>query len=690
MSYGATSVGDLERDSPQPVVAAADNRTPRTIAAVTTLAASLFVVGAVADSRSSLPSLEQRQQQTLSLDELPVGETDTEAELEDANADSTMTLRTYTQGYNPDEPTVRTNLYPWKLIVEPFKETVLVVDSDEAAEEDSYTWTITSEAGEVVYSVADAGSEISFEFAAPTTQFSVAVERFDGESGESVDSVEDSVMNKYVRREFRDVTDEDLEAYFDAMEIFVNTDLDEGRELYGDKFVNSEYLGFKHSSVCIHGGLSFFTGHIAFTMEVEQTLQLIDPSVTEPVWNYVLDAQLYGSDFSTMNPLFSMEQFGPVETTNENHWIEGRLAGAPMPDLDFAYAAGYPIGNFQEPDGEPAHNSFGILTTSINQDPSQFATRAGSYCDLDIDFALPGCDQLLGCLDTDNLGDLRSCMEPKMDGFVHKLLGGWFDCPLSLLDMNLEFPELSEVWGRIGYNSLAYWDDMSMKGYIDCPDTCDASMSFSDCLCTTSESKLADYGFSSVEELDFEAAYDMLDGGSVVNAISKDPVIADFLTENDDGYLHFDGLTEEQSGDVWVWLGRYLTNPGKIGTLETQSSAADPLFWALHPILDKTLSFLRLTPAGADDVFDYDWPEDDKCYGFGPDDTLPFQGLFGEELDNVHDYVNTELFELLDPVNPNHPYVYADFDFGIQDDNTGDVLCYVEDDIDPLTMKLSH
>ena len=41
---------------------------------------------------------------------------------------------------------------------------------------------------------------------------------------------------KYVRREFRELADRDLEAYFDALSTIYHVATDEGVALYGDKY----------------------------------------------------------------------------------------------------------------------------------------------------------------------------------------------------------------------------------------------------------------------------------------------------------------------------------------------------------------------------------------------------------------------------------------------------------------------
>jgi hypothetical protein len=101
-------------------------------------------------------------------------------------------------------------------------------------------------------------------------------------------------MCKYVRRELRDLTDSDREAYFSAMEVIAKVAEHEGKATYGNKFKNLAYFAQKHihGPGCspYHGGLSFVTAHAAFTLELDQALQLVAPSVATPYWDYTIDS----------------------------------------------------------------------------------------------------------------------------------------------------------------------------------------------------------------------------------------------------------------------------------------------------------------------------------------------------------------------------------------------------------------
>ena len=104
---------------------------------------------------------------------------------------------------------------------------------------------------------------------------------------------------KYIRREVRSLTETDRTKFFKALKVFYDTDLEEGKKLYGEKFNNAEYFLLKHlngagRSDCDHwhDGAAFVNKHLAFTLEAEQSLQSIDKTIAMPYWEYFQDAYL--------------------------------------------------------------------------------------------------------------------------------------------------------------------------------------------------------------------------------------------------------------------------------------------------------------------------------------------------------------------------------------------------------------
>ena len=148
--------------------------------------------------------------------------------------------------------------------------------------------------------------------------YDVAVEAhgMDGDAGNHATTrYRATMMCKYVRREMRDLTDDERRRYLEAMEQVAMLPLADGQALYGNKFINLESFAVKHihTQECspFHGGLSFITSHAAFTLQIEQALQAIDPSISQPYWDYTLDAFMLGHDWD-QSVIFDRDWYGKV------------------------------------------------------------------------------------------------------------------------------------------------------------------------------------------------------------------------------------------------------------------------------------------------------------------------------------------------------------------------------------------
>ncbi|KAH8065321.1 hypothetical protein JL721_8279 [Aureococcus anophagefferens] len=169
----------------------------------------------------------------------------------------------------------------------------------------------------------------------------------------------DAVVCKYVRRELRQLSGDDREAYFAALEQVHRTSSADGKRLYGAKFRSQKTFLLKHlgedtvkGCSVFHGADAFLTGHAAFTLELEQALQAVDASVSAPYWDTSLDDEKRGAAWADGLELFGEDWFGaragaggpkldyPALTTGRfayvdvpayaagDRWRRGRAAGA--------------------------------------------------------------------------------------------------------------------------------------------------------------------------------------------------------------------------------------------------------------------------------------------------------------------------------------------------------------------------
>lgn len=64
--------------------------------------------------------------------------------------------------------------------------------------------------------------------------------------------------------------------------------------------------------------------------------------------------------------------------------------------------------------------------------------------------------------------------------------------------------------------------------------------------------------------------------------------------------------------------------PGAVGAMSGGAAPQDPIFWVLHPMFEKALHILQLSP-GYRDTYDMTWVAG-ACYGSGYADLVPFSG----------------------------------------------------------------
>jgi len=88
-----------------------------------------------------------------------------------------------------------------------------------------------------------------------------------------VEWVETSVLSLYVRRELRTLTEDDRDAFFDAAQVLFSIPTNEGRELFGDRYVSVGTFAMDHNTLAgnkdcdhLHDGLGFLMNHGALTV----------------------------------------------------------------------------------------------------------------------------------------------------------------------------------------------------------------------------------------------------------------------------------------------------------------------------------------------------------------------------------------------------------------------------------------
>ena len=91
----------------------------------------------------------------------------------------------------------------------------------------------------------------------------------------------------------------------------------------------------------------------------------MDPSISVPYWDYTVDAEALGTDWQS-SIVLSDAWFGPVNNSRTGDVLVGKYFGRlPIPRA-----------------AAPEHNGWGLVTDSVNNNPSPVLTRDASICGL--------------------------------------------------------------------------------------------------------------------------------------------------------------------------------------------------------------------------------------------------------------------------------------------------------------------
>ena len=357
---------------------------------------------------------------------------------------------------------------PWDALAEPFKKQLFSIDtftiSDKIVDVSDYIvcWSIDNNifhGDDTLIMLNNTGiydASVSITTKLSNTMTSNTVYTYDF-----------TLAVKYVRREIRTLTDEDRESFFTALELLYSLSETEGQRLYGSKFHNAEYFSYKHltgagTTDCDHwhDGAGIITHHMAFTLEFEQSLQSINPSIANPYWEYGMDTYLY--DHWSESPIFDADWFGMSSPTNPEHKIDdgGRWAELLVPDGDtYSEWSIVDTGSLN-----PYVNGFGHMRSPWNNNPFQQLGRHNKTYSMTQYETMPDCSVLQSCFKSTSLADLNDCSNGQTHGPVHILIGGaWGDGTL------FDDEDISMVQKP---DKLLFFKVLWRMGYTRCPDTC--------------------------------------------------------------------------------------------------------------------------------------------------------------------------------------------------------------------------
>jgi hypothetical protein len=595
--------------------------------------------------------------------------------------------------------------YPYlqngEVLLEPYKATTVAISfsDDTDADDYSYSWTI----GDSAYS----GSTISATMTTTGT-YGVSIAVTDSNS-DSVCTFSQTAYVKYVKRELRTLTEADRNKVLDAAAALWKYNEADGQALYGDAYVPLQTFVEVHSLasndiLCdqYHEGSGFLTHHLALGLSFEASVRAVDPSVTIPYWDFTIEGEYVSninggspSDMLEMSPFFTADWFGSVD--ENNHIADGRWAHALMPSTS---------------DESLTHNSYGYIRSYWNNNNDPEVSRAlFNVCGSEpVHKTIPDCKIHYSVLNAESLGDFQTLSPGDGHGPLHVQTGGvWGGCTQAVADLKSKWESVFKgdvkeedlvaagmdptrfynKWGKTGQREAMFdtaitgeyfhiyrsmWRSHmcaadKTPGLLVCPESCDADTPFEECSCQV----------------------DALVNGET----TTDNLLGCVL--NEDNQAYFKAAFPGEFIDDLVTMAA--TASVMEGEMVESASTADPLFWFIHPVIERLLQAKRLpdvtsmgsntiskwsvVDGSAESFKEYSYysfeanqmpfhSEAYTCTGHAAADPAlpsrltmtPIMYTNGADVDGDGVISNMEFFYALDPNNPDmNDYVFDNFNW---------------------------
>jgi len=522
--------------------------------------------------------------------------------------------------------------YPWlvgHMLAEPYKECILTVKGVVEETRSEFFWKIrgTEEEEDRIF----VGKTVVLTFPGPGIR-QITLQHRDNQGG-IVRETSAEVHVFYVRRELRVLTDSDRTSFLDAMSLMYRIPQSYGQELFGPDYRDIGYFAGLYSKLTsdracdhINEGPGFLVAHSALTVAFEKVLQLIDPAVTVPFWDYTLDASLSrrnGMDSERLckSDVFSASMMGGITDLENGQIGEGRWAKIPM-SLDLWPSA-----------QNATSNAFGMLRQPWNLNPSPFLSRSREFIGVTPP-NLPCCQEYADQLKLTSWMDFSIQIQGAPFAPLSNLIGGSFGACYSTKLEKFGYPQ--ENIDKILDSGvlLTLPRKMWRSHLLECPETCNPNK-IEMCKCTC-------------PDLSFWAA-NSVEAGNILSSIH--PIF------NEAGMQ-----TNEQGENIAYKIievfcnGEENTQP-YYGDLMDPGSPLDPIFWLIHSTLDRLWQWKRVN--GFEDE---SWPVNEEfCYGHQENDVTEIGSIMGQILD-MQPLTNGQIAALLSPsATVIKPYIYDNF-----------------------------
>ena len=556
-----------------------------------------------------------------------------------ATDDGTVTLAMTNEYERSSGRQIGDGLYPF-YVADVSKPTKLALSDGSAT-----IWVILDADGNTWYESAAEEAELELTFGAVGT-YTVQVT-----TPRSWGYTEYTVSARLVRREIRNLSDEERERFFAALHRVYVTEQAEGENLYGPNFRSAAWLVREHLYGAAdiecdhwHDDAGILNHHIGITWQLEQSLYSIDNTTAAHYWDYTLDAI---EDYDWWDsPIFGDDWFGSPITNNSHKVVTtGRWAYTPV----LTGARGF----------SNITNPYGLLRSPWNTNPTPYLMRSrytlGHLGDGYTSFPACSCFSSF-MMDSSWIGTMLFALNGALHGPVHIMVGGhWSYNPgkWSALSNELSFSDAMLLISK------AFW----RQGWTRCPSSCSADTPADECVCSCPESVRGNRTAAEIFEL---AGLWNLNPNS------------DLLT-----LMANNGVSDDDLLDL-------LCEVGHPGEMFTSAAPQDPTFWPLHGLAERFVQYARVLKLAGTLTFSEDWgyahatnlPSDTglvcdwsgvheasverrettmptcvkgTCPGHKIDDTLPFTNLLKTQTGL---YTNSEFYELTSPYSEDLPYAY--------------------------------
>eukprot|EP01034_Spumella_vulgaris_P033062 gene33062-40805_t len=370
-------------------------------------------------------------------------------------------------------------------------------------------------------------------------------------------SADFTVAVKYVRREIRSLTEADRKDFFDALLKVYTVDADTGMKLYGNKFRTAEYFLSKHLAGAgtldcdhWHDGLGIIGHHVGVSLEMEQSLQAVNPAVSLSYWEYGQDPLHY--DNLQSSPIFGADMYGEMTPNNAEHKIStGMWTDIKLPDGG-KYMQSWPKKSVSL---NPYVNGYGQLRAPWNNNPSPFLGRHNmTYGKVVNKNIVPSCSEFQQAFKETQMSGLFSMINGITHGPIHIMIGGAWGQGSTLEPDSVRF--------IAGPDKVLLFKVLWRMGITRCPEAGSCSTDKpAACKCAIPQEYIDTYGAKGVLEL-----------ASIVT-----------------NYPDFEDASEEEL----LELIHAIEDPGVVGDMFTSGASFDPTFWPLHGAAERLLGLKR-------------------------------------------------------------------------------------------------